>query len=243
MMRSLLLILVVLLGLPVLGATVEGRRTPERDPGRWLEEEPAAISLDVPSFEDAFRAQVGTKKRETTKEQFGAGASLGINYAAVGLGLGFWFEYYPVPMAAVGAHMSVAYGALGSPYENGGDGLAFSLQFGGRFVVDFDSIEITRWLRPFVAFYPVGFAFFSGNEDFDVPGTGNTDEISYSDVFFLMSGGFGCDFMITPQIGLGLGLYIYGTVGGSEHEKGNFKFRTEGSVGVYFEYVRLSLRF
>jgi hypothetical protein len=210
--------------------------------------EAAPVSYDHGSFlgwaqDQVAPGQAATKKRETTQEKIGVGASLGINYAAIGIGLGFFAEYYPLPMLAVGAHMSVAYGALGSPYESNGDGLAFAMLFGARFVVDFDTIEITRWLRPFVAFYPFGFAYFSGTEEFDVPGTGNTDDITYTDIFFLTTGGFGSDFYITPQIGVGVAIYIYGTIGGSKHEKRGFELETEGSVGVYVEYVRLSFRF
>jgi len=248
--RTLMLVVVLFITpcLYAASAFEAGWRRPDRAPApEWFEGgQIAPVSFDLGPADlprNWIDGQTVMKKRETTVEQFGAGASLGINYAIPGLGLGFWFEFFPMPFISAGAHMTVGYGGLTDPYENGGTGLAFSLQFGARFVVDFDTIEITRWLRPFVAFYPVGFVYFSGTEDFDVPGTGNTDELTYSDVYFMMSGGFGCDFMITPQIGLGPGLYIYGTAGGSEHKKGNFKLRTEGAVGVYFEYIRLVLRF
>ncbi len=188
-------------------------------------------------------AQDTAETKPPTEEQFGAGASLGINYAAIGAGIGLWFEYYPMPFVAINAHTTFAYGVLGNPYIDGGSGFAFSFQLGGKFVLDFEDLPFTRWLRPFVAFYPVGVAYFSGEEEFDVPNSGDTDDLTYSDAFYLMSGGFGSDFYITQNIGVGAAVYIYGTVGGSRHEKRGRDLRTEGSVGVYFEYARLAIRF
>jgi hypothetical protein len=249
MARSILLVAVLAIGAPGLLAfeSFEQAWQSSRETRslNLFEDASPVFSAATPARVDgtAFLRGQDEPYRDPTPEMFGAGASLGINYAAIGIGFGLWFEVYPLPFLAINAHTSIAYGILGSPYLDGGDGLAFSFQVGGKFVIDFEEIEITRWLRPFVAFYPFGVAYFSGTEEFDPPGTGNTDEITYSDAFFLMSGGFGSDFYITPNIGVGVAIYIYGTIGGSRHDKPGDDLDTEGSVGVYVEYVRLALRF
>ena len=105
-------------------------------------------------------------------------------------------------------------------------------------------VGLTDWFRPFVAFYPVGLAYLSATEDADIPGTGNTKDVKYSDLYFLMAGGAGIDFYLTNLIGVGFGLYIYGSIGGSKHKHSQgIETETKGQVGVYFEYARLSLRF
>jgi len=191
-----------------------------------------------------LRAPIMESPRESADQMFGTGATLGINSAALGVTFGGFFDFYFTPWLAAGAHFSISYGILGRPEHNGGDALAVAVLLGAKFVLDFEDVEITDWFRPFVALYPAGFAYFAATEDADVPGTGDTKDVKYSDIFYLIAGGAGIDFYLTNLIGVGFGLYLYGTVGGSKHEhSNNIETKTKGAVGVYFEYARLSLRF
>ncbi|MCB9895277.1 MAG: hypothetical protein H6839_12565 [Planctomycetes bacterium] len=182
--------------------------------------------------------------RESGDQMFGAGATLGLNTAAIGITFGGFFDFYFTPWIAADVFTSVSYGFLGRPEHNGGDALAVTLSLGAKFVLDFEDLEWTEWFRPFAVFYPVGLAYLSATEDADEPGTGNTRDVKYSDLYFLMAGGIGSDFYLTNMIGLGFGLYIYGTIGGSKHKHSRgIETKTSGAVGVYFEYVRFTVRF
>lgn len=180
---------------------------------------------------------------DTSEQLFGAGAALGMAGNPLGIGVTGWFSFYFTPWLAAEAKFVLAYGIITDAYENGGDGLAVGLAIGAKFVLDFPDMEITRWLRPFVALYPAGFVYFSSTEEIEPPGSGDTEDFTFSDVFYMIHGGIGVDFYLTNMIGLGVGVYITGTVGGSKHDKSGVEIETEGSVGVYFEYARLSLRF
>lgn len=183
-------------------------------------------------------------ERQSEGQWIGTGVALGLNTAAIGIGFGAWFDFYVMPYLAVSAYSNVSYGIVGRPYHNGGDALAFTFSVGAKFVLDFPNLEVTRWLRPFVAFYPLGFAYYTGTEDADEFGTGNTRDVTYKDLFFLMAGGIGTDFMLTHNIGFGVGFYIFGSIGGSKQKhSAGIETDTNGAVGVYIEYARLSLRF
>jgi hypothetical protein len=174
---------------------------------------------------------------------FGAGGALGINSAAVGIGFSGWFDFYFTPWLAAGAWMGVDYGFVGRREHDGGSALMFNFNLGAKFVLDFEDVDITDWFRPWVAFYPVGLAYFAATEEADPPGSADRRDISYSDLYYMMAAGLGIDFMLTRLIGVGFGLYFYGTIGGSRHESGNVVTRTRGFFGIHFEYARLSLRF
>ena len=190
------------------------------------------------------RAPILGDTRNSEDQMFGAGASLGINSAAIAISFGAFFDFYFTPWLAAGTFVSVSYGFLGQKEHNGGDALAFSASLGAKFVLDFADMDITDWWRPYVAFYPLGVTFFSATEDADIPGTGNTKDVKYSDVFFLMLGGVGSDFFLTNTVGIGIGLYVWGTIGGSKHKhRQGIETTTSGAIGVYFEYARLTLRF
>jgi hypothetical protein len=191
-----------------------------------------------------FRAQLIDDSGPGTDEQmFGAGVALGFHSEALGLGVSGWFDFHFLPYLAVSSRFHLAYGILTREYKDGGTALNLGLGLGVKFVLDVPDLEVTRWLRPWVALYPAGFVYVAATEDFDPPGPDSKKKFSYSDIFYLIQAGTGVDFFLTNMIGLGLGVYITGTVGGSKHEKDDTTIRTRGSVGVYFEYARLSLRF
>lgn len=251
-MRYLLVLSAMLALCPLLAATESGfehgfanSRTPRAvnlfEPAQAA---PVSFSADFGSLDPLLRAPIMESPRESANQMFGTGATLGINSAALGVTFGGFFDFYFTPWLAAGAHFSISYGILGRPEHNGGDALAVSVLLGAKFVLDFEELEITDWFRPFVALYPAGFAYFAATEDADIPGTGDTKDVKYSDLFYLIAGGTGIDFYLTNLIGVGFGLYLYGTVGGSKHKHDDgIETESTGSVGVYFEYARLSLRF
>ena len=204
-----------------------------------------SATATTPSAVDRFmNAALLEEGRETDDQMFAAGATLGINTAAIGISFGGFFDFYFTPWIAAEALTTVSYGFLGRPEHNGGDALAFTVSLGAKFVLDFESLEWTEWFRPFAAFYAVGLAYLTATEDADEPGTGNTRDVKYSDLYFLMAGGVGADFYLTNMFGLGFGLYLYGTIGGSKHKHSRgIETKTSGAVGVYFEYLRFTVRF
>lgn len=204
----------------------------------------ASFSKSGERLDQFVRSPLLEDGHNSADQMFGAGASLGINTAAIAVSFGAFFDFYFTPWLAAGTFVSVSYGFLGQREHNGGDALAVSASLGAKFVLDFPDMEVTHWLRPFVAFYPLGVAFLSATEDADIPGTGNTKDVKYSDVYFLMLGGVGSDFFLTDNIAIGIGLYVWGSIGGSKHEHSQgIDTRTSGAIGVYFEYARLTLRF
>ncbi|MCC7507831.1 MAG: hypothetical protein IT464_00480 [Planctomycetes bacterium] len=179
----------------------------------------------------------------TTEQMFGAGASLSLDTNALGLGFNGFFDFYFTPWIAAASHVGVSYGFLGRQYQEGGTGMGFHVALGARFTFDLPDWEWSRWLRPWVAFYPVGFQLFSASEDFDPPGSDDEGTFKYSDIYFHMMGGGGADFYLTSLIGLGVGVYFYGSFGGSRHKQDGATIRTNGLFGMYFEYARVTLRF
>jgi hypothetical protein len=194
--------------------------------------------------EDVARGQlVDDSGPRTTEQLFGAGVALGVNSAALGLGVSGWFDVYFTPWISAGLHSGVAYGILGRRYKDGGTALAWHLCLGAKFTFDMEDWDWSRWVRPWVALYPVGFQLLSATEDFNPAGPDRLDTITYTDVFFYISGAIGVDFYLTSLIGIGAAIYPYGTFGGRRHDDNGTTVRTRGYAGVYFEYVRLSLRF
>lgn len=179
--------------------------------------------------------------RATGEQMFGAGVSLGIDSSTIGLGVGGWFDFYFTPWIAIEANARIGYGILGRRYHDGGTGLIATFGLGAKFVMDFEEWEFTEWCRPFAVLSPIGFAFLAGDEAAE--DNGDDVRTKYSDILFQVHGGVGCDFFLTDLIGVGLGLYMYGTIGGRKQTSADVETRTRGQVGVFFEYARLSLRF
>lgn len=204
------------------------------------------VARSLPRLEDGrvLKTQlIDDSGPDSDERMFAAGVSLGFHSYNIGLGMGAWFDFHLFPWLAFGTRFHLAYGILTRTYEDGGDALHLGVSLGAKFVLDFPDMEVTRWLRPWVALYPAGFAYVDASEDFDPPGADDNGTFKYSDIFYFIQAGTGVDFYLTNFIGLGLGVYITGTVGGSRHEKDGTEVRTRGLVGVYFEYARLSLRF
>jgi len=201
----------------------------------------APVGFELPSI--ALGQDYVYDSWPSRKQKFGAGAALGLAGDPIGIGLTAWFEYYFRPYVAVGGNVLAGYGGITDPYQNGGDASYFGFALGVKAVLDVESVFESRLIRPWVAFYPLGLVLVSATEDYDVPGTGNTDDFDYSDVFFLIYGGIGTDFYFTDNVGLGGAIYVTGTIGGSKHTKDGVNIETKGNVGIYVEYLRLSVRF
>ena len=204
----------------------------------------AAYTFSGFDLDDTLRSQLIDDSGPTSEERmFGAGAALGFHSYNIGLGVSGWFDFHLFPWLAFGTRFHLAYGILTRTYKDGGEALHIGMGLGAKFVLDVPDLEVTRWLRPWVALYPAGFAYVAATEEFDPPGNDDEGTFKYSDIFYFIQAGTGVDFYLTNMIGLGLGVYITGTVGGSKHEQDGSDLRTRGLIGVYFEYARLSLRF
>lgn len=190
-----------------------------------------------------LRGQLLDESGEGSSDQmFGAGVALGFAGDPIGFGLSGWFDFYFTPWLAVGGRFQMDYGIVTRRLEDGGTGLDFSLQFGARFVFDFEDWEWTRWLRPFVALYPAGFRYHAATEDAE-DSNGEDFDYSYGDVFYVITVGGGVDFFLTSNLALGAGVYFDGTVGGSKHKTKGVTIRHRGGFDFFFEYARLSVRF
>lgn len=175
----------------------------------------------------------------STDQLIGFGAALMLDTSALGLGVNGFFDFYFTPWISASAHTGVAFGVLGRRHVDGGTGLGYHLALGAKFTFDLPDWEWSRWVRPWVAFYPVGFRYFSATESVDA----DNDRITYNDIYFHMQGGGGVDFYLTSLIGLGAGVLFYGDFGGSRRRIGDHRITTRGLWGLYFEYARLTVRF
>lgn len=203
-----------------------------------------AEDLSRPAAEDWLAGQLVEKDSHASADQmFGAGVALGFAGDPIGLGLSGWFDVYFTTWIAAEARLQLAYGLLTHPYQDSGTGVEVGLQLGAKFVFDMPDWEWSRWCRPFAAFFPVGFRYMAADEEFNPPGPGNSDHVHYSDVFFVIGFGGGCDFFLTPNIAIGVGLFVDGMIGGSRHDRNGVVVRTRGRVDVFFEYFRLAMRF
>lgn len=196
-----------------------------------------------PNFENFAKGPLLEDGRASEGQMFGAGGALGINTAAVGIGFTGWFDFYFTPWLAASTWVGIDYGFVGRRVHDGGSALMFNVNIGAKFVMDFADMELSDWFRPWAALYPLGFALYSATEEADPPGNDDRVDITYSDLYYMVATGGGIDFMLTNLIGVGFGMYLYGTVGGKRHEIDNVITRTRGFFGFHFEYARLNLRF
>jgi hypothetical protein len=212
-----------------------------------FDDQPAVVDANWTPRGDRFAtAQVIDDGGRSAGDQwFGVGVALGIAGDPIGFGASTWFDLYLYPFLAVSARGVLAYGVITNEYKDGGDALATGVSFGAKFVMDFDDVDVSRWFRPWAALYPVGFMYVAGEEEVETTlRTGSTrDDFPYSDIFFVVQGGVGADFFLTDNFGLGVGLYLNGTLGGSRHRHDGHTIKTRGRIGVYFEYIRAAFRF
>lgn len=254
-MRNLWLVLVVLFaGSSLTAAELSFDNLPRSDRTVRLFE---PVNLDHGhSYESAFetgrhgrtgdllKAQLVESAGDVSDDQwFGAGTALGVANNPIGIGASGWFDFYILRYLAVSTQFQFGYGIVTDELKDGGDGVFAGLSIGAKFVMDFPGVDINRWFRPFAAFYPAGFLYFSATEEVDPPDSDDTKKLNYSDIFYHMYGGAGVDFFLTPEIAIGAAIYVTGRIGGSKHKDHGVTVNTRGRVGVFFEYARLAIRF
>lgn len=210
-----------------------------------------APCLSALSFDDSWRSSQGLRQvalfdraplqgqllddtgPESSELLFGAGVGLSLNNRAIGPGLNGWFDIYFRPWISAGLHSGFSFGH----YRSGATATSFHFALGAKFTFDIEKWEWTRWLRPWVALYPVGFQTFSVSER--VSG----DRVRYSDTYYYTSLGGGVDFFLTSHLAVGAGLLYYGSYGGRHHRVSGHRVRTRGFGGVHFEFARVVFRF
>lgn len=209
-----------------------------------FERRPEPVNLfDTAAPADIERGgQLFSRGPDSRDMYFGGGVALGFANDPIGFGISFWYDFYFVPFVALSARYAITYGIITNEYEGGGDALATDFSIGAKFVFDFHNVKLSRWFRPWVGLYPVGFRYTDAIEDVKLPGE-PTRTIRYGDVFFLMQAGTGVDIFLTGNIALGAALFVTATFGGSKHEHDGITVRTRGGIGVYFEYISLTIRF
>jgi hypothetical protein len=174
--------------------------------------------------------------------KYGLGASLALVDNPVGFGSNGWFDYYPFTFLAFGVNTFFNYGVITRDRLDGGTAFSTGFTAGGKFVLDFPELELTRWFRPYAMFHPLGLMYFAGSEDFR-DSDGNRDTFRYSDVFFMMQGGAGVDFFLTSELAVGAGFFWRSTYGGSRHTSSGVRVRHRGRTDLNLEYIRLTYRF
>jgi hypothetical protein len=177
----------------------------------------------------------------------GGRIALGFANDPIGFGMSTSFDFYfasywGVPFVAASLHQAIAYGVITNEYEGGGIAYSGSLAIGGKFVFDFPGVALSRWFRPWVGLYPIGFRFADATEDVKLPGEPRR-EINYTDVFYLMQAGTGVDIFLTGNFALGAAAYVTATFGGSTHRNEGITVKTHGRIGLYIEYISLTIRF